>query len=57
MFKEEFDKMSNQEKVCFSEILRYAQKHDLAGNSNHIWRAFQMLRMASEKNIIKNKPY
>lgn len=57
MFKEEFDKMSNQEKICFSEILRYAQKHDLAGNSNHIWRAFQMLRMASEKNIIKNKPY
>ena len=53
MFAEELDKMSNREKICFNEIMRYAQVHDLAGNSKTIWRALQMLRMYSDKQTKK----
>ena len=54
MFAEETAKMSNREKICLNEIFRYAQIHDLAGNSKTIWRALQMLRMYSDKAIKKN---
>ena len=54
MFSEEFEKMSNRERICINEIFRYAQNHDLAGNSKTIWRALQMLRMYTDKGTKKN---
>tara|TARA_R110000744_G_scaffold113504_3_gene212628 strand:+ start:373 stop:564 length:192 start_codon:yes stop_codon:yes gene_type:complete len=54
MFSEEVEKMSNREKICVNEIFRYAQQHDLAGNSKTIWRALQMLRMYSDTKTKKN---